>query len=109
MNPLANATSGVAMVYGQLDEVLGYLNEAGKIVAVVARNAPVEELDIATLEARKRKTTTSSSTHATSTSSTSHASDYTIDSRNHASNTDCPTDSQNNSTSARPSTHPEAH
>lgn len=43
VNPIANATSGVAITYGQLDQVLGYLNTADKIVAVVARDIPVLE------------------------------------------------------------------
>ena len=71
VNPLANATSGVAEVYGNIDQVLGYLNTAGKIVAIVARDVPViEARDVVTLEARKK--TTTASLHATPTSSVSH-------------------------------------
>jgi hypothetical protein len=72
VSPIANATSGVAMVYGQLDQVLGYLNEAGKIIAVVARDAPsLEEIEAPVLEARKKYKATTSSTMPSTTLATS--------------------------------------
>lgn len=72
VNPIANATSGVAMVYGNIDQVLGYLNEAVKIVAVVARDAPaLNEIDAPVLEARKKNKATTSSTTPSTTLATS--------------------------------------
>jgi hypothetical protein len=75
VSPIVNATSGtsgIAMVYDNIDEVLGYLNEEWKIIAVVARNAPaLEEIEAPVLEARKKNKATISSTTPSTTLATS--------------------------------------